>query len=340
MFARVTQVTLNMWLWPSAVMGSIGVTSGRPKIYMLGAEGRPALTINTILPTINSVLGEQSARADVRFKPRRNTEDEVADTLTKLYMQISDNNRLDWLEQQVFSDGLILDGRGYFDVRIDFSDSLEGEVRVTAKDPLDILLDPDAKEMDPETWNEVFETKWLTIDEVEEVYGKKKAEELRFLAENGNHLGRDSIEFHESTFGDNSVGDEFINSNVPSEGEYKNIKSLRLSVSTAAGKVDEYVDQIPVTAPCAENWSVQGQKFARSTTCIISKMCAKYGGPLPVTISCCMMIGRRTARLHAVLRVLPTRQRLAGETCCRRRNNKIASQSCISLIPLLIVVGW
>ena len=41
-------------------------------LHALDNEGRPALTINTILPTVNTVLGEQSTRrADVQFKPRR-----------------------------------------------------------------------------------------------------------------------------------------------------------------------------------------------------------------------------------------------------------------------------
>ena len=41
----------------------------------LEAEGRPALTINTILPTVNTILGEQSTRrADIQFKPRRGGE--------------------------------------------------------------------------------------------------------------------------------------------------------------------------------------------------------------------------------------------------------------------------
>ena len=147
-------------------------------VSMLDSEGRPALTINTILPTINTVLGEQSTRrADIQFKPRRGGDEEVAHTLNKLYMQIADNNKLDWVEQQVFSDGLIMDGRGYFDVRMDFSDHVEGEIRITAKDPLDILLDPDAKDYDPKTWNEIFETKWMTLDDIEEMYGEDKAEE-------------------------------------------------------------------------------------------------------------------------------------------------------------------
>jgi len=195
----------------------------------LEAEGRPALTINTVLPTVNTVLGEQSTRrADVQFKPRRNGDADVAHTLTKLYMQIADNNKLDWVEQQVFSDGLILDGRGYFDVRMDFSDHVEGEIRITAKDPLDILIDPDAKDSNPESWNEVFETKWMTLDEIEELYGKKKAEQLRFIAENGAGMGRDSIEYEENRFGDLSSTDDYLGAGIPGDDEYRNVRALRV----------------------------------------------------------------------------------------------------------------
>ena len=178
-------------------------------IAQLDSEGRPALTINTILPTVNTVLAEQtSRRADVQFKPRRGGEQATADTLTKLYMQLGDANKLDWVESQVFSDGLIAD-RGYFDVRMDFDDHIEGEVRIKAKDPLDILIDPDAKEWDPKTWNEVFETKWMSVDEIEEVYGLKMADRLRMIAENGSTLGIDSIEYEENRYGDTGTGLEY-----------------------------------------------------------------------------------------------------------------------------------
>lgn len=198
-------------------------------IAALDAEGRPALTINTILPTINTVLGEQSTRrADIQFKPRRGGDAEVAHTLNKLYMQIADNNKLDWVEQQVFADGLIMDGRGYFDVRMDFSDHVEGEIRITAKDPLDILPDPDAKDSDPKTWNEVFETKWMTLDEIEELYGKKQANDLQFIAENGNSFGRDSIEYEETRFGDVDSTDDYLGAGIPGDDEYRNVKALRV----------------------------------------------------------------------------------------------------------------
>lgn len=234
----------------------------------LEAQGRPALTINTILPTVNTVLGEQSTRrADVRFKPRRNADDAVAQTLTKLYMQIADNNKLDWVEQQVFSDGLIMDGRGYFDVRMDFSDHVEGEIRITAKDPLDVLIDPDAKDYDPKTWNEVFETKWMTLDEIEELYGKKKAEDLRFIAENGNSFGRDSVEYEENRYGDLDATADYLGAGIPGDDEYRNVRALRVieRQHRRMHRVDCYVD--PLTGDqrdVPENWSdAKAKKFAK-----------------------------------------------------------------------------
>lgn len=183
-------------------------------VATLDDQGRPALTINTILPTINAVLGEQSTRrADIKFKPRGNGQDDIANILTQVYMQISDNNKLDWVESQIFQDGLIQD-RGWFDVRIDFSDHIQGEVRITAKDPLDILIDPDAKDYDPKTWNEVYETKWMSLDEIEEAYGQDKADRLRVVADSGTTLGKDSMEFEheENRYGDTNddwLGQEY-----------------------------------------------------------------------------------------------------------------------------------
>ena len=183
-------------------------------MQQLDDQGRPALTINTILPTINAVLGEQSTKkADIQFKPRGGGNQDVADVLTKVYAQIADNNKLDWIEGQVFQDGLIQD-RGWFDVRIDFSDHMQGEVRIISKDPLDILIDPDAKHYDPRTWSEIFETKWMSLDEIEEVYGQDKADKLRMLAETGTTLGADSMEFEEVRYGDtdqNEYGNQMPN---------------------------------------------------------------------------------------------------------------------------------
>ena len=197
-------------------------------VSALDDQGRPALTINTILPTINAVLGEQSTRRmDVNFKPRGRGQQEIADVLDRLFMQISDNNKLQWTESQVFADGLIQD-RGWFDVRIDFDDHIQGEVRITAKDPLDILIDPDAKEYDPRTWNEVFETRWMSLDEIEETYGQKKADQLRVAVEQGSVLGTDSVEHEENRYGDTTTGVEYNQGNTTNPEENRSLRSVRV----------------------------------------------------------------------------------------------------------------
>jgi len=197
-------------------------------VATLDDEGRPALTINTVLPTVNAVLGEQrTRRADVHFKPKGGGTQQVADVLTKLYMQISDNNKLDWLESTVFADGLIQD-RGYFDVRIDFTDHIQGEVRISTKDPLDILIDPDAKEYDPKTWNEIFETKWMSLDEIEEQYGIDKADRLRVAAEYGNTMGQDSVEYEETRYGDTYTGVEYNQGSTTNPEENRQVRAVRV----------------------------------------------------------------------------------------------------------------
>ena len=173
----------------------------------LADEGRPALTINTILSTVNTVLGEQTAkRAEINFKPRTNGNEDTATALTKVVMQIGDNNKLDWVESQVFSDGLIQD-RGYFDVRINFDDSIQGEVEINSLDPLDVLIDVDAKEYDPKTWQEVITTRWLSLDQIEQTYGEKIADSLQSLAVGGDIYGGDSVAVEDNKFGDSASFD-------------------------------------------------------------------------------------------------------------------------------------
>ena len=197
-------------------------------VATLDDEGRPALTINTILPTVNAVLGEQrTRRADVSFKPRGIGNQDTADILTKVFLQISQNNKLDNLESTVFADGLIQD-RGYFDVRIDFTDHIQGEVRISTKDPLDILIDPDAKEYDPKTWNEVFETKWMSLDQVEEQYGQEVADKLRVAAEYGSTMGQDSVEYEETRYGDTYTGVEYNQGSTTNPEENRQLRAIRV----------------------------------------------------------------------------------------------------------------
>jgi hypothetical protein len=176
----------------------------------LEAEGRPALTLNTILPTINTMLGEQmERRIDITFKAGRGGTENTALALNSITRAILDDNRYNEYEENVYADGLIT-GRGFFDVRMDFSQNMRGDVKITDEDPVDIIIDPEAKNADPATWNEVFISRWMTIDEIEEEYGEKFRDQLMTAASNASaEAAEDTFEYENSSFGDDA-GDEFV----------------------------------------------------------------------------------------------------------------------------------
>lgn len=164
-------------------------------VNKLRAQRRPYLTMNMILTTTDTVLGSQiNNRNETRFRPRYGKDAEAtADALNKVYKHISQGNNLTWLRSDVFEDGLIT-GRGFYEVRLDFSDNLYGEVRISRLDPKNVMIDADATEYDPDTWNDVVISRWLTPDDIEMLYGKEKASELRGKAAAYDSTGVDIVD--------------------------------------------------------------------------------------------------------------------------------------------------
>lgn len=190
----------------------------------LEAEGRPAVTVNMILSTINVILGEQAnSRLTINYKHRKDASADQAFLLTKMAQAILSANQFPWVESQVFADGLIQD-RGYFDIRMDWSQGVEGKPKIRALDPGNVIPDPAAKSWDPDTWNEVWYSDLLTLDDISATYGEDYAKKLDFLVSSGtNRYGPDSIQFQESTFG-TTDNIQYL----PTEGEKRRIKTIRV----------------------------------------------------------------------------------------------------------------
>jgi len=170
----------------------------------LEAQGKPVLTINKVLATIAAVMGEQlNNRADISFRPLRDGTQEVSDALTKVYAQITNENKLDWLESEVAADGFIT-GRGFYDIRASFDDHMQGEVDIRRLNPRNVLIDPDAEDYDPDTWKEVFVTKWMTIDDIAQLYNEADAKYLGAKGSSEFKYGYDSIERFHGSFGGNA----------------------------------------------------------------------------------------------------------------------------------------
>lgn len=171
----------------------------------LEAEGKPALTINMILSTVNVVLGEQiGRRVDIQFKPRRNASQEAATALSKLTLSILEANQFQWKESLAFADGLI-EERGYFDIRMNFDENIYGDAKIDTVDPAEILPDPDARSYDPTEWREFYRYYWLSLDEVEETYGVKHRRRLENSINLEHTFGKDSIRRVRTTFGDTDI---------------------------------------------------------------------------------------------------------------------------------------
>lgn len=165
----------------------------------LKLANRPAMTINKIISTLSTLLGEQIYnRTEVLFRPSAGSPAEVAEALSKVWMQVSQNNQLPWIRSDVFADGVIR-SRGFYDVRMDYEDNMMGEVRITQRNSKNIVIDPDGEEYDPDKWNDVFETKWFTLADVGTLYSKEAMQELK--AKSGtSRYGNDSIDQFRDSF--------------------------------------------------------------------------------------------------------------------------------------------
>lgn len=169
-------------------------------------EFRMPIEINELSEAVNTALGYQiNNRADISFRPRsQGASEEIGTALSKVAMQVADNNKLRWKESGVFADGMIR-SRGYFEIMINFDDSMKGEIRIGHLDSLDVIPDPDSKSYNPDDWADVIITRWLTLDEIEGMWGtdaRKKVEANAGPYINEGDFGTETQEVPRTRFGD------------------------------------------------------------------------------------------------------------------------------------------
>lgn len=173
----------------------VGNQWSQEDLNKLRAARRPALTINKVISTISTIMGEQIYnRNDISFRPAgEGATSEVADALDIVWQQIAQQNQLTHVRSDVFADGVIR-SRGYYDVRMDFQNATKGDVCISLLNSKNVVVDPDAEEYDPDMWNDVFVTKWMTYQDIALLYNDADAEYLRDREESLFPYAYDSIE--------------------------------------------------------------------------------------------------------------------------------------------------
>lgn len=142
----------------------------------LEREGRPALTFNIIESLVRAMKGMQRAlRNDVRFTPVQGTDAESARVQDAIWLHIQNQNQLDFIETDLYEKGLIT-GRAYYDVRVSYDESIQGDVIIKTRRSQDIILDPSADQYDPKEWPQVLDRRWVSYDDIEHMLGKEKAD--------------------------------------------------------------------------------------------------------------------------------------------------------------------
>jgi hypothetical protein len=179
----------------------VGEQWSKDDLARLKEQRRPAMTINKILSTMSNILGEQiHNRTEILFRPKNGSPAEVAEALTKIWMHVSQENQLPWVRSDVFCDGLVR-SRGFYDVRLKFNDSMEGELQITQLNSKNVVIDPDADAYDPDTWNDVFITKWLSGQDIAILYNEEDGEYLANREGSSYVYGFDSLERTRDRFG-------------------------------------------------------------------------------------------------------------------------------------------
>lgn len=161
--------------------GDGGQWSDDDRAYMESVQGRKCFEINLAKQAVLTAVGEQIAtRTDITYKPKKGrASSDTATVLSKLCKHFLGQNNYHILETDVWESGLISE-RGYFDIRMDFDGNLNGEIKITSPDPITVIPDIFATEYDPKEWPGFLRFMWLTLDEIEGMYGRearRKAEQ-------------------------------------------------------------------------------------------------------------------------------------------------------------------
>lgn len=148
----------------------------------LRQEGRPALTFNVIESLVRSMKGIQRAlRNDVRYTPVQDANAESARVKDAIWLDVQNQNGLDFLESEIYEKGLIM-SRSYYDVRMDYSSSIQGNIKIRGRRSQDVVLDPSVDEYDPDSWPQVWTRRWVSHNDIADRYGKDAAEAIGFTA--------------------------------------------------------------------------------------------------------------------------------------------------------------
>ena len=154
----------------------------------LEQAGRPALTINRIFPTVNSLSGtERQNRRAIKAYPRRGGTATVANLKTALMQHAIDESNGAFLLSEMFKEAVI-GTQGWIQVNIEPDDDGSGRIVIEQPPTLEVMADPFAQEMDVNaSARYIIRVKQVDRGELEAAY-PEHADELDKIAAGGGGI--------------------------------------------------------------------------------------------------------------------------------------------------------
>lgn len=192
---RYTRASSAMSTWAEKAKQCVDMTEGdqwtQEELRVRDAQGRPSFVWNKIGRLVRLVLGyHRNNRSDTKYLPGHDGTgtDQTASALSHLAKHTSEFNQEPYIDAEVMMDGIIT-GRGFYDARLDWEHNDFGDLKLTAKDPFSIKIDPDAEEYDLNQGNFVIEDRWTDVDEIAFTYGTEIEQFISPLVTRGGYAG-------------------------------------------------------------------------------------------------------------------------------------------------------
>jgi len=151
----------------------------------LKANSQPICTLNYVRPLIDMILAMEAERKlDVRVVGREDSDDDIANLLTHLMKQISDESMEDFKMSNAFRD-MIIGGRGVISIEPDEDD--QGKPTIISKHiPWEeVYVDPYYREPDASDARYIIRTLWLDRDIAIKKWGEDKVNLILHSETNG-----------------------------------------------------------------------------------------------------------------------------------------------------------
>jgi len=131
---------------------------------------------------------------------------------------------------------------------------MRGEVEVTALNSKNVIIDPDANSYDPDDWNELFITKWLSPNDIAVTYNQADADMLMHKSRTDFEYGIDSINSLENTFGGRGANRHVTGMGDPDKTNRRYIRVIERQFKKVRN-VEHFVDlETGDMRPVPEDW--------------------------------------------------------------------------------------